>query len=83
MKKILYFTADWCGPCASIKPQMQELSAQLPITFINVDVSKPTADHYMVRNIPCVVLVDSYGNESGRIVGTNINKQTVTDLYNR
>jgi len=83
MKKIIYFTAEWCGPCKMIKPQMQELSAQIPITFIDVDTSRSTAEHYLVKSVPCAVLIDSFGSERGRLVGTNINKQSVTELYNR
>lgn len=83
MKKLLYFTADWCAPCKVIKPQMQELSAQLPITIINVDNSKSTADHYHVRNVPCVIAINAFGDEQGRLVGTNITKQAVINLFNR
>ena len=83
MKKLLYFTADWCGPCTFVKPQMQELANQLPITFINVDNSKATADHYHVRNIPCVILINGFGDEQGRLVGSNVTKQTVIELYNK
>lgn len=83
MKKLLYFTADWCGPCTYIKPQMQELSNQLPITFINVDTSKPTTDYYHVRNIPCVILINAFGEEQGRLAGPNVTKESVINLYNR
>jgi thiol-disulfide isomerase/thioredoxin len=83
MKKLLYFTADWCGPCTYIKPQMRELSSQIPITFIDVDTSKSTTDHYHVRNIPCVILINAFGDERGRLVGTNVTKDSVINLYNR
>jgi thiol-disulfide isomerase/thioredoxin len=83
MKKIIYFTAEWCGPCKMIKPQMKELATQLPITFIDVETSKSTADHYLVKSIPCAILIDEFGSERGRLVGNNINKNTVTELFNR
>ncbi len=83
MKKILYFTAEWCGPCKMIKPQIQQLSSQIPITFIDVDVSSSTASYYHVRNIPCVLLIDEFGSERGRLVGNLVSVQSVTQLYNK
>jgi thiol-disulfide isomerase/thioredoxin len=83
MKKILYFTADWCGPCKMIKPQLIAASKQLPITFVNIDTSSSQASYYNVRNIPCVILVDEFGSERGRLVGNSISVQSITELYNK
>lgn len=83
MKKLLYFTATWCGPCTYIKPQMQELANQLPITFIDVDANSDTVSKYNVKNIPCVILIDQSGTQLGKLVGTNVTKQSVINLYNR
>jgi thioredoxin 1 len=83
MKKLLYFTAEWCGPCKMIKPQMHAISNQVPITFIDVDANSQTAQKYNVRSIPCVVLIDMNGNELGKLIGTNVSKQSVINLYNK
>lgn len=83
MKKILYFTATWCGPCTYVKPQMQEISNQIPISFIDVDSNATTTDKYNIKNIPAVVLIDNTGRELGRLVGSNVTKQSVIDLYNK
>lgn len=83
MKKLLYFTATWCGPCTYVKPQMQEIGNQVPITFIDVDTNSETTMRYNVKNIPCVVLIDASGRELGRTVGSNVTKQSVIELYNR
>lgn len=83
MKKILYFTAEWCGPCKLLKPQLQEAANQLPITFINVDTNEETSQKYGIRNIPCAVLIDINGIEQGRLVGANVTKQSVINLYNK
>ena len=83
MKKLLYFTATWCGPCTYVKPQMQELSSRLPITFIDVDTNSATAEKYNVKNIPCVILIDQSGVALGRLVGSNVTKQAVIELYNK
>lgn len=83
MKKILYFTATWCGPCTYVKPQMQEISNQIPISFIDVDSNATTTEKYNIKNIPAVVLIDNTGRELGRLVGSNVTKQSVIDLYNK
>jgi thioredoxin 1 len=82
MKQILYFTADWCGPCKMIKPIMQSLQSQMSITFIDADTSSETCKTWNVRNVPTVLLIKN-GMETGRLVGSNINRETVINLYNK
>ena len=83
MKKILYFTAEWCGPCKMIKPKMQQLSQTLPVQFIDVDTNKSTCEQYGIRNVPCVVIIDNNGTVTGRLVGGNITPQSVTEMFNK
>ncbi len=82
MKKILYFTADWCSPCKMIKPQLLETAKQIPITFIDVDTNAHTAERYNVKNIPCAVLIDATGNTLGKLTGPAVSKQSIINLYN-
>ena len=38
MKKVLYFSAQWCGPCKILGPVMSKLQANgMPIQKIDVD----------------------------------------------
>ena len=70
MKKILYFSAGWCGPCKQLGPVMDKLSSEgLNIQKIDVDNNQDTSMTYSVRSIPCLILVDSGGNEIKRLVG--------------
>lgn len=82
MKKILYFTAEWCGPCKMIKPKMQQLAQTLPMQFIDVDTNKSTCEQYAVRNVPCVVITNN-GTVTGRLVGNNITPESVTQMFNQ
>ena len=82
MKKLLYFSAPWCGPCRQFKPLMESMSSQLPITFVDVDASPQTAAQYNVRNVPTTILIDGNGNEMGRLVGPKPESE-IRALYNR
>ena len=66
--KYLYFSAQWCGPCKSLSPIMNEVSSQISVEKIDVDLDYETAQKYGVRNIPTVVLVDGV-TEVKRFIG--------------
>ena len=57
MKKFLYFTAPWCGPCKMLAPLMEELANELPIEKIDVDTNAEMTVKYNVLNVPTVILV--------------------------
>ena len=82
MKRLLYFSTPWCGPCKSMKRFTESLLHQMPITFIDVDASPQTAAEYSVRNVPTVILIDGNGREKGRLVGVQSESQ-IRELYNR
>ena len=82
MKKLIYFSAKWCGPCKMLGPVMEELSSEgVNIQKIDVDSNPEMAQQYGVRNIPTVVLT-SNGAEVMRKVGANP-KQAYLDMYNQ
>jgi thioredoxin 1 len=66
--KYLYFSAAWCGPCKTLSPIMNEVSAQISVEKIDVDLDYEKAQQYGVRNIPTVVLVDGV-TEVKRFIG--------------
>ena len=46
MKKILYFTASWCGPCKALAPRMEKLSGQINYSKIDVDQNREMSTKY-------------------------------------
>ena len=82
MKKFLYFSALWCGPCKQLGPIMDELNSEgYIVQKINVDSNPEICKSFDVRNIPTVVLqVDNV--DRGRKLGLNP-KNTYIDLYNQ
>jgi len=83
MKKFLYFTADWCGPCRMLSPVMDEVAQEgIIVQKVNVDNSPEMSQHYGVRNVPTVILLNEIGEEQGRKVGANP-KLTYLNMYNQ
>ena len=58
---VLYFTADWCGPCISFLESFREVALQLSrpgVAFARVDVDRTysLADKYNIQHIPTIVI---------------------------
>jgi|TARA_R110001592_G_scaffold186716_3_gene431114 thioredoxin 1 len=81
MKKILYFTASWCGPCKTLGPIMESLSGQINYQKIDVDSNQDMSIKYKVRNVPILILVDGNGEALNRLVGVST-KEQILKLYN-
>ena len=68
MKKILYFSAVWCGPCTMMSKTIEGLSSEINIEKIDVDKNSELTKQYGIKSIPTFVLIKD-GIEGGRIVG--------------
>jgi thioredoxin len=83
MKKLIYFSAPWCGPCKMFGPVMDRISQSgIPVEKINVDTTPAVAAAYNVRSVPTVVLVNASGNEISRFVGVKPENE-VKQLFNQ
>jgi thioredoxin-like negative regulator of GroEL len=79
-KELYYYTANWCQPCQTLGPIMDEIARQIPVHKQNVDYIDPavlTAAN--VRNVPTVVLAEN-GQEIKRFTGVKSNSQIITWL---
>jgi thioredoxin 1 len=66
------FWAEWCGPCKTIAPILEELSVEQADRFqvakLDVDVNVQTATKYAVMSIPTLLLFKD-GEVIARLVG--------------
>ena len=82
MKQVLYFTATWCGPCKVLKPKIQAMQSQLPITILDVDTNAEAVGKYSIRNVPTIIVTNG-STEIGRLVGNNITQERIVELFNQ
>jgi thioredoxin-like negative regulator of GroEL len=68
MKKILYFSADWCQPCKNFKPIMEQVSRELPVQFVDIDASPQLVAEYGIKSVPTVIIINN-GQVSSRQAG--------------
>ena len=73
------FHATWCGPCKMFGPVFEEVSNEIDMNFIKLDVDKSSdiAREYGVMTIPTIILFKD-GNEIKRHTGF----MSKTDLLN-
>ncbi|GAA4030017.1 hypothetical protein GCM10022409_12840 [Hymenobacter glaciei] len=63
---VVYFYADWCGPCRRFRealpsPEVDEALQQALLIKVNIDSCQELAAHYGVTAIPTFVKVDAKG----------------------
>jgi len=58
------FYADWCGPCKTQDPILEDLSeewADVEFEKVNVDEEQDVANEYQVRSLPTLVVENDDG----------------------
>ena len=82
MKRLLYFSAPWCGPCRQLGPTMDQVARNYPVIKINVDEDSFQVQQFKIKNVPTVLLIDDDGNVLSSKVGAH-STQTYIDMYNQ
>ena len=84
MKKVIRFTADWCGPCKAYAPIFDEVKDETEnVEFLVIDVDKDitgAAAEHQVRSIPLTVIID--GDNITKEIGL-LQKQQLINLINK
>jgi thioredoxin 1 len=80
MKKVLRFTASWCGPCKMLAKTLEEVETNVPIEVIDIDVNPEIATEFGIRSVPTLVIVED-NMASKRLIG-NKTKQELEAFIN-
>ena len=68
MKRILRFTASWCGPCKGLAMNLEGADLNMPIEVVDIDIQSDIAQEYGIRSVPTLVMLDE-NTEVKRLVG--------------
>lgn len=71
---VVDFFANWCGPCKTLKPKMEEFALANPgIAFYAVDVDKSSsiASALGIRSMPTVIFYLN-GEEYAKVIGVDL-----------
>jgi thioredoxin 1 len=75
LMRMIYYTASWCGPCRTFKPQALDEAASrgIKVHVVDVDVDHQMASYDNVMSVPTVLVVDVGNNdELDRVVGASL-----------
>lgn len=69
-KTIVDFYATWCGPCKMLGPVFEEVSKEVDINFVKVDIDnhEDLCREYKVMSVPTLILFEN-GKEIKRNIG--------------
>ena len=67
-KKVLRFTASWCGPCKMLAKNLETSKTEMPIEVVDIDVNPELATDYGIRGVPTLVMIVD-GKEKKRLIG--------------
>ncbi|SHJ77212.1 thioredoxin [Hymenobacter daecheongensis DSM 21074] len=60
MPVLVDFYADWCGPCKTMAPILEQVAAQhqgkLKVIKVDVDRNQAAAQQFRVQSIPTLIL---------------------------
>ena len=76
---IVDFWAEWCGPCQSLMPLVEELSNEMgdkvKVVKVNIDESPEAPTKYGVRGIPTLMLF-----KNGEVADTKVGGMSKSQL---
>ena len=70
---IVQFSAEWCSPCRTLKPIMEEISNEmsdkLNFFYMDIDSSPSTPTLFAIRGVPTLIIFDKNGEQKNLKVG--------------
>jgi thioredoxin 1 len=79
---VIDFWAEWCGPCKTIAPVVDELAneylTKVKFGKVNVDSDQQTAMKYGIRSIPSLLIFND-GSVVNQIIGS-VSKNSIVKI---
>lgn len=76
------FGAEWCGPCKTMEPIIEEVAEQLKdkaaVISIDVEESPELATEYRVRNVPTILYF-----KNGEVIDKSVGSINLDSLMER
>lgn len=73
------YWAEWCGPCRTIAPVLEQIAAEyggtLKVAKLNIDESPATPQRYGIRGIPTLMLY-----RGGEVEATKVGAMSKSQL---
>lgn len=78
---IIDFYADWCGPCRTMSPIIDEIAEEnadtIKVGKVNVDENQDLASEYGVMSIPTIVIL-----KKGKVENTFVGVRNKSEILN-
>lgn len=81
MKQLIYFFANWCQPCKTFSPVMDQVSKNIPVRKINIDYEPDVVGRFGVSSVPTVILAENE-REVRRFVGVKSYNDVINFINN-
>ena len=77
---ILYFTAEWCGPCVNFYRTYKDVASKLLVPGVvfgkvDVDAAYTVADKFKIRHIPTILVL-----ANGKVVDSVVGQVSAEEL---
>lgn len=59
MKRVIRFTASWCGPCKMLAETLKIIETDIPIEVYDIDEHSDIAVEFGIRSVPTLVMMEA------------------------